>query len=325
MSEPGLVSIIILNWNGARYLPDCIESIRNQSYNPIEIIAVDNGSTDDSVRFLRNDFSEIRLITNDRNLGFAEGMNTGIAFSRGEFVLLLNEDCYLDPDFIVNGIQEFGVDPSLAWVGGLVYAWTDGNRTNTVINAAFALRRRFQLTTLPDVTSRQEALMASTCAILLRRTALDDIRLGTNNWLDRSYFAYWEDTDLALRLWLRGWKCLYNPDLRVWHVVSGSVGGKKRLVDKPMALQRVALRNRYRTMIKNIPRAALLSLLPGLLVSELMILPYFALISPRTIICSIGAIWDVINSLPEILERRRSIQNGSVLSSQYFLRFFQGF
>src|SRR4030067_987369 len=138
-----LVTVIVLNWNGVRYLPSCIESVHQQTYKAIEIIVVDNGSTDDSVRLLSDNYPEIRIAANDENLGFAQGMNKGIDIMRSEFVLLLNEDCYLDPDFISNGIQEFYADSSLAWVGGLVFEWKDGNKTNKVINAAFALRRRF--------------------------------------------------------------------------------------------------------------------------------------------------------------------------------------
>jgi len=68
-----LVSVVVLNWNGARYLPSCVESARHQTYQPIEIIVIDNGSTDDSVHLLRDNYPEIRLVVHHENLGFAQG------------------------------------------------------------------------------------------------------------------------------------------------------------------------------------------------------------------------------------------------------------
>ena len=287
-----MVSVVILNWNGARYLEACIESVYRQSYKFIEIILVDNGSTDGSVDIVKNKYPNIRVVMHSKNIGFAQGMNTGIAVSQGEFILLLNEDVCLDTDFIANGINIFNKDSSLGWVGGLVYEWRRGEKTNVIINAASALKRRFQFVTLPNTTVQQESLMGTACAMLLRRTALDDVKIGDEDWLDHRYFAYWEDIDLALRLWLRDWKCIFTPDMFLWHVVSGSVGGKRKLVDKPITFQRMSLRNRYWTIIKDVPTEVICRFLLYLLLVELLIIPYFVHVSPRTAWCSIGAVCD---------------------------------
>jgi hypothetical protein len=323
--KSNLVSVVILNWNGMRYLSKCIEGVHLQDYRPIEIIVVDNGSSDESVSMLRSEHPDISLVIHPVNLGFAQGMNTGISVSQGEFLLLLNEDAYLAQDFVAKGIAEFKADPLLAWVGGLVYESIEGKKTNIVLNAVSALKFRFQFRNLLNSALRQESLMGSSCAMLLRRISLDDIRLGDDNWLDKQYFAYWEDIDLALRLWLRGWKCLFTPVMRLWHDVSGSVGGKRRLEDKPILFQRLSLRNRYWTIIKNVPIAVICYLIPYLLLVELLVLPYFVLISPRTVGCSIGAMWDVAISLPKIIKYRRFIQRNRKISNRRFLSLFRGY
>lgn len=324
MSQPNLVSVIILNWNGAAYLPACIKSLYHQSYKQIEIIIVDNGSTDDSVGVVKREYPELRLILNGENLGFAQGMNIGIAASEGEFILLLNEDTYLDRAFISYGVKEFKEDLRIGWVGGRVYEMKDGDLSKNLINGAFALKRRFQLMTLPDTNTRQTVLMVSPCAMLLRRSVLDDIIIGEGNWLDRLYFAYWEDTDLALRMLLRGWKCIFNPEMCVWHVVSGSVGGKRRLVDKPPIFRRMALHNRYRTIIKDIPASLLFVMLPLLIMVELVIIIYFASTSFSTLLCSIAALWDTLRSLPYLIRQRQFIQSRRKISVKEISSFIRG-
>ena len=323
MHQPDLVSVVILNWNGAPYLRDCIESLHAQSYRQLEIILVDNGSTDGSVAMLKSSYPKIALHVNPENVGFAEGMNIGIGMSQGEFVLLLNEDTYLDADFIGLAVQEMRDHPRVGWTGGLVFEMSQGTRSERLINAGYALKKRFQLTTVATVDARQEVLMANNCAMFLRRTALDDVR-DLNGWLDREYFAYWEDTDLALRLCLRGWVCSFLPQMRMWHVVSGSMGGKSRLINKPLRFQRISLSNRYRTMIKDLPLGMFLELFPFLVATEILIVPYFLFRSPRTLLCSVRAVGDALRSLPGLLSQRSAIQKRRTISHARLRTFFAG-
>ncbi|MBU5613386.1 glycosyltransferase family 2 protein [Geomonas azotofigens] len=323
MHQPDLVSVVILNWNGAAYLADCIASLKAQTYRKLEIIVVDNGSTDGSLKMLAAEYPEFPVHANGKNLGFAEGMNVGVARSRGEFVLLLNEDTYLAPDFIEHGVKEMLDHPRIGWTGGVVYALSDGERTQRLVNAGYLLRKRFQLTTSPRIDARHEVLMANNCAMFLRRTALDDVR-DDHGWLDREYFAYWEDTDLALRLCLKGWGCSFLPQMRMWHVISGSFGGRSRLIDKPPALRRISLRNRYRTLIKDLPLGMLIELGPFLLLTEILIVPYFLFLSPRTLLCNLGAIGDAVRGLPALLSQRSAIQRGRRVAHARLRSFFAG-
>jgi len=320
----GLVSIVILNWNGLAFIKQCIESVLLQEYSKYEIIVVDNGSTDESINIVKENYPTITVIQNEKNLGFAQGMNIGIQASSGEYLLLLNEDAYLERNFILTGVLEFETDPKIGWAGGVVREMTSTKRCETVINTAFALRGRFQLKSIGTVHDRERSLIASPCAMLLRREALIDSAFESHNWLDSNYFAYWEDTDLGLRMLLRGWKCIYNPDMCVWHFVSGSVSGKQSLVDKPKRFRRMALRNRHSTIIKDVPSAVLIPLIPKLLFIEVLIIIYYAVFSFSTLICNFQAIGDTILNSRKLFRQRAIIQSRTQISPLEFKKFIQG-
>ena len=95
-----LVSVIIVNWNGRKWLEKCLDSLRVQTYKNFEVIFVDNASTDDSVDFVEKNYPEVVILKSDRNLGFAGGNNLGIDNSKGEFILFLNNDTWVKEDFL---------------------------------------------------------------------------------------------------------------------------------------------------------------------------------------------------------------------------------
>jgi len=104
MKENILITVVIVNYNGKKYLKKCLDSLFEQSYTNIEIIFVDNNSDDDSVVFLKQQYSDQRLIIieHQENSGFATGNNIGISNARGEYILLINNDTWVEKDFIRN-------------------------------------------------------------------------------------------------------------------------------------------------------------------------------------------------------------------------------
>jgi GT2 family glycosyltransferase len=117
---PGLVSAIVLNWNGGEEVLKCIEHLVRQSYAQLEILLVDNGSTDGSAKIAQERFPRIAVYKNGRNLGYAEGMNIGIGHSAGEYVLLLNQDAFLEPDYLEQGVKLFGDSETIGMIAGTV-------------------------------------------------------------------------------------------------------------------------------------------------------------------------------------------------------------
>ena len=116
------VAIIILNWNGLDDTIACLQSVSNVRYNALEIIVVDNGSSDGSVETIHKIFPEVQIVANASNLGFAEGNNVGIrqALDRTDYILLLNNDTTVHPDILHHLIPVVEEDPSIAVAGPVI-------------------------------------------------------------------------------------------------------------------------------------------------------------------------------------------------------------
>ncbi|MCX5753933.1 MAG: glycosyltransferase family 2 protein [Candidatus Krumholzibacteria bacterium] len=222
------VYAIVLNWNGRGVIGPCLASLMRISDPSLEIIVVDNASSDDSAEIVRRDAPEAELIVNDRNLLFAEGNNVGIrrAIERGgSLFLLLNNDTEVDPAFVARMLEAlerdpaagivgpkivYDDDPKRIWYGGggfFPFVWIPKHENIRKIDGSFPERGG-------------ETLWVSGCAMLVKREVLDAVGL-----LDPSYRIYCEDVDFCLRARRAGWKCLYEPRALVRHKVSFSSGG----------------------------------------------------------------------------------------------------
>jgi GT2 family glycosyltransferase len=221
--EPPLASVIIVNWNGAAFLRACIDSVLAQSYPRLEIIVVDNGSTDASLAILRGYGSRLHVIENPTNLGFAGGNNVGLAAAKGAYVALLNTDAVADPRWVETLVRAAEADPGIGMCASKIYL----RGPDRVLDSAGLLlsrdgigRGRGRLEPDRAEFSREEDVLApSGCAALYRSAMLETIGL-----FDEDFFAYCEDTDLALRGRLAGWRCRYVPGAVVVHAYSGSTG-----------------------------------------------------------------------------------------------------
>jgi len=335
---PNLVSIVILNWNGGEYVRDCIDHVLNQTHPAIELIVVDNGSTDGSDDEIERAYRQVTLIRNRENLGFAGGMNRGIEHAAGGFVLLLNMDAFLAPTYIEAAMRALAQRPEVGAVGGKIYQLVDGQKTSIIDSVGHLLQKRiahdFSLRGLeerPDDCAVREVVHNrliygpdGSCPIL-RRSMLEDIRFPSGEYFDEKYFIINEDMDLWMRAHLRGWQALYVPEAVAWHVRSVSQGGQVRLVDKSDFYQRHALKNRYLTILKAFPVGLLLYLLPHLFLAETLTWGYFAAVKPRCLVNVVGAQLDVLRLLPWALARRKYIQSRRTASVRSLLPLFSKF
>ena len=245
MEENPLISVIVLNWNGINFLERCLGSLMAQTYSPVEIIVVDNASTDGSRGFVEKRFPRVRIIANERNLGFGGGNNVGIRASRGKYIMVLNNDTHVEAKCIealkcsIEKKERYGACASKILLtnkenvidaAGIVVGW-DGLSIG-----------RGRLEPGGRYDEEAEVFFASGCACLYRKEMLDDIGL-----YDDDFFAYAEDTDLGWRAQLAGWKCIYSPRAIVYHVHSASSGTYSHL--KAYLVER----NRIWVAIKNFP------------------------------------------------------------------------
>ena len=109
-------SVIIPTYNGIRYLPACLTALRNQTFHNFETIVVDDASTDDSVSFVKNNFSKVRVIALEKNGGFARSVNAGIRAARGDTIVLLNNDTEADPNWLAEIARAFDENPNAGMV-----------------------------------------------------------------------------------------------------------------------------------------------------------------------------------------------------------------
>ncbi len=244
---PPLVSVIVVNWNGETYLAECVDSLLEQTYPRTEIVVVDNASTDESVRLLRERYgAKIRLVVNQSNRGFTGGNNTGIAVATGEYVLLVNNDAVADRGWVAALVHEAEADPRVGMCASKVVSYDDPAEIDSVglLLARDGLGRgRARLARDDGRFDRPEdVLIPSGCAGLYRRAMLEEIGL-----FDEQFFMYCDDVDLGLRGRVAGWRCRYVSDAVVRHRYSKSAGR--------YSLRKVFLveRNRVWVMLKSFP------------------------------------------------------------------------
>jgi GT2 family glycosyltransferase len=323
-----LVSIVILNWNGKEHVYKCIDSVIRQTYPNIEVIVVDNGSTDGSIENIKFLHKNFIFIENNDNKGYAFGMNQGITKSGGKYIIPLNQDVYLHKDFVMQCVNKIENDPQIGAVGGRVYSWVNNEFTNNIQRGEgelFFLKKRFQ--GYGGVRVDYDALVfrPSGCFPFLRKNMLDDLKWENGYYFDESFITGWEDMDLFFRMHLRNWKCLFTPCAYGWHVGSGSVGGKSTFLKKNIDYQVRILRNRYYTIIKNIPINIIIWLFPYLLLTELALMPYFLIRSPKSIIALISSWVHVIINMRVLYNKRKLIQKSIIVEKNYLKKYFVKF
>lgn len=263
--EP-LISVVIVNFNGLRFLKPCLSSLASQSYKNFEIILVDNHSSDGSAVYIREHFPDSTLIETGKNLGFAGGTNTGIRASRGDFILTLNNDTVTDPSFIENLARPMASDSRLGMCAAKML-FPDGriNSTGVCISRSSAAWDRgiFEQDS-GQYNSEEEVFGPCAGAALYRREMLDEIGL-----FDEDFFIYMEDVDLAFRARLAGWKCRYVPSARVTHCMGGTTG-----VNSDLSVF-YGNRNLLWYAIKNFPVRTLLISLPWIIGRNCADIPYY--------------------------------------------------
>ncbi len=228
------------------YLPECLDSVRRQSYGCKELVVVDNGSTDGSREWLRAHVpSWGRLVELDSNRGFAGGVNAGIRVSSGEYVALLNNDAVAEPDWL-SSLVASAADPAVGMVASKILFYDRRgviDKTGHLLYPDGLNRGRGAGEVDGGQFDRQpEILFPDGCAALYRHRMLHETGL-----FDEDFFAYGDDADLGLRACWQGWRCAYSPGARVYHRHSSSLG--KYSPEKAFLVER----NRIWVAVKLLP------------------------------------------------------------------------
>lgn len=304
-----LVSIVIPNWNGRKFLAPCLESLLAQSYKNIEIIVVDNGSQDGSCEFLKNEFPQVNLIALDHNTGFSVAVNKGIKASVGNFVALINNDTKADIYWLEKMVNAL---TNHTEIGSVACKMLSLDNPKLIDGAGDGLRRgglpgRIGHGQLDVGQFDQERYVLGACggAVLYRKSMLEDIGL-----FDEDFFAYLEDVDLALRAQSAGYKCLYVPEAIMYHLGCGTTGsGYNKLV------VRLSCRNNINMMVKNFPTPILCEFLPQIIFWQSYYLAA-VIIRKGSILAWLSGVFDALRLLPKMLHKRKQINEKRKLSLQ---------
>lgn len=257
MAFRDLVSVTLVTYNSGRFIKRCLESVLEQKYGNLEVVVIDNASTDGTQDILEQFADRCQIHYNDENIGFAAAQNQAITLSRGEWVLTLNPDVLLLPNFINALVEAGNVDPKIGTVCGKLltirpsFDLPDQQLVDsTGIYFTPMLRhldRGSQEVDNGHYLNFEYVFGATAAAALYRRQMIDDIAID-NEFFDPDFFVYREDADVAWRAQLMGWRCIYTPMARGYHVRAVLPGNRRAL---PAVINMHSVKNRFLMRIKN--------------------------------------------------------------------------
>ena len=206
------VSVVIISYNRIDKLREALTELQKQYFQDFEVIVVDNNSHDGSPQLIEKEFTEVKLIKLPHNIGIA-ARNRGIEISRGEFIVLMDDDAVLENDWIENALKHFNKEPSLGilaskvlnYYSGKIWGWVYGVDVNTYADKQF------------------EAFTFVGCAAAIRKSALEKAGL-----FSEELFIYWDEDDLSIRIIDSGYTIWYCPDLIAYHKIPSSQNAARR-------------------------------------------------------------------------------------------------
>lgn len=299
-----LVSIIVLNMNGKRYLENCMKSLSNISYPNYEMILVDNASTDDSVDFIRKNYPEVKIIKNKENLGFAEASNIGVKESKGEYLLFLNNDTKVEPDFLDKLVLRIEKDSTIGMCQSKLLLMDDPKRLDAVGSyftpSGFLDHVGLGEEDRGQYDQEREIFSPKGACMIIRRSLFE--RLGG---FDKDFFAYFEESDLAWRVWLAGYRIVYVPQSVIYH----RVGATTQNLSFPF-IQYHSYKNRICSLIKNLGRKKLFPLLSfHLFLCSALVLASLLCLKPKRAGAILRAMGWNISHIKTTLQKRRVAQS----------------
>ncbi len=289
-------SVILVNYNGRSHLERCLPSVLSALTPEDEVLMVDNGSTDGSADWVTERFPSVRLVRTAANRGFGAGCNLGARHARGKYLVFLNPDTTVVPGWLDALLIPLS-DPQVALVTPCILRMDDSGRINAAGNGVHPTGLAFcrGAGMPPEAFPVPENVAAiSGAAFSVRREVWDAL-----GGMDETFFLYVEDTDLSWRAQLAGYRCLYVPEMGVYHDYDLRFGEGKFYFQE---------RNRYLLLLKNLRWRTLLLLLPSLLLAEVVTWGFLLMSCPRRWKEKIRAYLWVVRHWRDVLSSRRAVQ-----------------
>ncbi|NQV41140.1 MAG: glycosyltransferase family 2 protein [Candidatus Marinimicrobia bacterium] len=228
MVDPS-ICILVLNWNGAEDTIECIQSLKKVTYPKAEMVVIDNGSTDDSVRRIQTQFSDVKIIELESNLFYGGGNNAGLEWAHQhgfDYVIFLNNDTTVEPGFLEPLLAGFDysqgvgiVAPLMCYSAAPELIWYGGGKINLWTGVVEHQHIRKKVSTLEEKSKTTDYITG--CCLMMPTNLASEL-----GGFDLSFQMYGEDVDLSLRTRASGYKLVFVPESKIYHKVSASVGGE---------------------------------------------------------------------------------------------------
>jgi len=336
------ISISIVNLNGEKYLKDCLDSIKKLNYpqDKLEIILVDNSSTDKSLNLVSSGYPQVKIIKNGKNMGFAFANNQAARAAKGEYVAFLNNDTRVDKDWLLELLKPIYRDKEVVTSGSKVLS-IDGKKldfTGSMINfEGKGFQIDYGVPVEEDNYNKYAFLpFVNGGAMLVNRRVFLDV-----GGFDEDFFAYYEDVDFGWRLWVLGYKVIFSPKSIVYHHHHGT--SKEFGEDKLRFLKE---RNSLYSVFKNYDDRNLAKALSGSLSNifnrifvdfKFDYKNYYDLSQLKSEeidtgnpelskepLSSLMAVKDFFDNLPELMEKRKKIQSKRKRDDKALFNYFKG-
>jgi len=304
---PGLVNVVIVNWNGKAFLSKCLDGLSRQLYRPLCVTVVDNGSEDGSVDFIVRNFPEVKIIELSGNLGFSRANNIALENADAGYIALLNNDAVPHPSWLGELVGALESHPEAGFAASkMVFYDNPGiiDRAGDVYTRAGTglLRGRGKPS---DSYDRHEFVFGACAGAALYRTEM----LRDIGFFDEDFFILYEDVDLSFRAQLKGYKCIYVPNAVVYHVGSGSIGD-----DTPTSVY-YSHRNLEWVYIKNMPASLIKRTIVPHLIYDLAAFLFFIVRGRGGNF--LRAKWDALKGIRVALQKRKEIQINKRVDDDY--------
>ncbi len=311
------VSVVIPNWNGEKFLTLCLKALRSQTYRDFAAYVVDNGSNDDSIDLIEREFPEVKIIRFPLNRGFSAAVNAGIKASAGDYIVLLNNDTEVDVSWLEELVSVLDTRDEIGFCASKILDFKDRTVIDSVGDSYSRLGIAFKVgsreTDNGQYEQSVEVFSASAAASIYRRTLFDEI-----GFFDEDFFAYMEDMDIGIRARLAGYRCLFVPTAKVFHIGSASSGG-----DMSVFSLRLTVKNIYNIIIKDMPLRILIQILPATILVQLAVITR-SLFTTRhskarkNMRGYFQGILAAISDMPTMLRKRRRVQRMRRVSVREF-------
>ncbi|MGA2387236.1 MAG: glycosyltransferase family 2 protein [Candidatus Bathyarchaeia archaeon] len=315
-----LVSVIIVNFNNKRLLENCLSSVFKSDYPNLEVILVDNASTDGSIEFAKAKYpnQNLKITQNQRNLGFAMGNNVGIKHSKGEYLVFLNNDTEVEEKWLKELIDVMKTDRNIGAAQCKLLLMHErrkfdnaGGYVDRFISPIVRGIEEYDYGQYDEIT---EIFWAKGAAFAVKRKVLNEVGL-----FDEDYFLEYEETDLCWRIWLKGYKILFVPKSIVFHAGGASISRKK------LETYYCFHRNHITTLLKNYDLMNVAKYLPPLLfikiATDMRSIRTEHLIRLRAILFNVRNLRKIWQKRQKVQIDIRSISDDALFQRNIFLSF----